>query len=70
MVPEKDIVLDREVMFHCASHRANVRLVEVDGADHFISLERPEFVRAIVRRLHEEGEAEALSRVQGKAVLS
>lgn len=68
MVPEKDIVLDRDIMFHCASHRANVRLVEVDKADHFISLERPEFVRTLVRRLHEENEPATQKKESSAAV--
>ncbi|MDX1693580.1 MAG: alpha/beta hydrolase [Ketobacteraceae bacterium] len=53
MVPEKDIVLDRNSMYRNAIGHANVRVLEVDRADHFISLERPEYVRSLVRRLHQ-----------------
>lgn len=44
LVPENDIVLDRELMYSSAAAGKHVKVVEVQAADHFISLERPEFI--------------------------
>lgn len=51
LVPVKDIVLDRDIMLQSATARPHVKVKEVENADHFISLERPEFVRQLVAEL-------------------
>ena len=51
MVPERDIVLDRKSMLASAESAGHVKVIHVPRADHFISLERPEFVLDYIRSL-------------------
>lgn len=51
LVPENDIVLDRNLMHQSATAGKHVKVVEVESADHFISLERPEFIIQTINSL-------------------
>lgn len=49
LIPEKDIVLDRNAMLHSAMQSDNVKIKMAARTDHFISLERPELIRQTVQ---------------------
>ncbi|MCG8314799.1 MAG: alpha/beta hydrolase [Pseudomonadales bacterium] len=51
LVPERDIVLDRKAMLASAESSQHVKVIHVPRADHFISLERPDFVLDYIESL-------------------
>ncbi|MCG8668841.1 MAG: alpha/beta hydrolase [Pseudomonadales bacterium] len=51
LIPAKDIVLDRNYMIKSSAMCDHVKRVDVEKADHFISLERPDFIQRYVHSL-------------------
>lgn len=49
LVGERDGVLWREAMLKSAAHAERVEVIETEGTDHFISLEKPELVQDQLR---------------------